>query len=64
MVVLLLATKAELNHAGDDDLTALCAASTHGHQNAVVLLLAAKTELNHADDDDLTALCAASAHGH
>ena len=42
MVVLLLATKPEVNNADDNDLTALCAASAQDHQNLVVLLLAAK----------------------
>ena len=53
-----------MNHADDDDQTALCAANAHGHQNVVVLLLVAKAEVNHADDYDLTALYAASAHCH
>ena len=64
MVAVLLAAKDKVNHADDDDLTALCAASVHGYQNVVVLLLAAKAEVIHADDDDLTVLCAASEHGY
>ena len=58
MVVLLLAAKAEVIHADDDDLIALCAASEDGYQHVVVLLLAAKAEVIHAVDDDLIALCA------
>ena len=42
MVVLLLAAKAEVIHADDDNLRALCAASENGYQHVVVLLLAAK----------------------
>ena len=53
-----------MNHANNDDLTALCAASKHGYQNVVVLLLAAKAEVIHADDDNLIALCAASENGY